>query len=211
MHRHVPILVALACGLALAAPAAAEGFLDVYGGGAFTQDDSATLGTFGTRLRTNARFENSPVLGGRLGLWLKAIPVLGGAIDVSAYNADGEDGFDPTDIDVYPLSALVMVRVPLLEEDDFPDGRVQPYAALGPSLVVSNLQIPAVFDETTADLGVDARLGVTGMLTERVGFFFEWRYLHFEPNYENRISGAPVRFGTEIGTHFLQAGISLRF
>lgn len=208
MHTLLRVLVALSGGLALAGSAAAEGFFDVYGGGAFTRDDDVKVTGLPVSGRAEVDFESSSVVGGRLGLWLDGIPVLGGALDVSVYNADGKDGFDPADIDVFPISALVMLRIPLLERSDYPDGRVQPYAGVGPSVVVSTLDLAPVFDdEIEVDLGVDARLGVAGMLAPRIGLFFEWRYLHFEPRYDG---GAP-RLATEVSTHMLEAGLSIRF
>lgn len=208
MRRLLELGLGLAAGLALTAPAAADGFLDLYGGAAFTRDDDIDVSGGVGNGSIGVEIENSPALGGRLGLWLEAIPVLGGAVDVSAYNADGKDAFDPADIDIVPLSALVLLRIPVLEGGKFPEGRVQPYAGVGPSLVISTLDLAPVFDdETELDLGVDARLGVAGMLSPRFGLFFEWRYLHFEPRYD----GGASRLATEISTHLLQAGLRVRF
>jgi len=199
--------IGLAAALLVAAPAAAEGFLDVYGGAAFTRDDDVDVSGAGFG-STGVELEESAVVGGRLGLWLEAIPVLGGAVDVSAYNADGKDAFDPADIDIVPLSALVLLRLPLFEGSDFPAGRLQPYAGVGPSLVISTFDLAPVFDdETEIDLGVDARLGVAGLVSPRFGLFFEWRYLHFEPRYD----GGAARLATEISTHVLQGGLRLQF
>ena len=79
------------CGTALALilagparPAAAEWFLDLYGGGSFTQDVDVTIRN-GTTLDDRIEFDTALVGGGRFGYWLTGlgIPWLGAAVDVS--------------------------------------------------------------------------------------------------------------------------------
>jgi hypothetical protein len=202
----------------LAAPAAAEGFLDLYGGGAFPEDDNGVISMPGFSSAPETEFESSGVVGGRAGLWgPEDFPFVGGALDVSWFSPDGEDGTDPADFDVIPISLLLMGRVPLLKSDEHPRGLLQPYAGVGPSLVVSTLEIPLPgndFDDTEVDAGVDLRAGIAVIPIDPFGLFLEYRFMHFEPKYEDEVGTVFVsqaKASTELSTHFVQAGVSFRF
>lgn len=190
----------------LAAPAAAEGFFDLYVGGAFTRDDGAR------------DFEDSALAGIRGGIWGEGdLPFLGAALDISGFSPDGENRFQGADLAVVPISALLMARLPLVTSSDFPTGQIHPYVGVGPSLVVSHLDVPAFspagiplgggIDDVAADLGLDVRGGVDAILTQHVGIFVEYRYLHFEPHY--RDGGRAL--GLDFDTHFVQGGVTFRF
>ncbi len=211
MHRLCLLLTLL-----LAAPAASEGFADLYGGGAFPDDDRGfAVPGFSTGPRTD--FDSTGVVGGRIGAWSDGFPYLGGALDVSWFGPDGEGRTSPAELDVIPISFLLMGRVPLVTSEEYPGGRVQPYLGIGPSLVVSQLEIPLPgpdFDDTEADAGVDLRVGTALIPVRPLGLFLEYRFTHFEPDWEDRV-GTPVavrsRASTELSTHLVQAGVSLRF
>ena len=73
------------CGTALALilagparPAAAEWFLDLYGGGSFTQDVDVTIRN-GTTLDDRIEFDTALVGGGRFGYWLTGLGIHGWA------------------------------------------------------------------------------------------------------------------------------------
>lgn len=212
------VCIATFC-LALAAPAWAEGFIDVYTGGAFTEDDSvSTSGLLGTG-RRSIDFDDSALLGIRGGLWGGGrLPFLGVAFDISGFAPDLDDP-GSADLAVIPHSLLILFRVPLLTSDEFPNGQIHPYAGVGPSLVVSRLDLDSGstlagalglgggIDDTEADLGIDVRGGLDVMLTPHFGLFGEYRYTHFSPTYED----GGRRLSLDLDTHFIQGGVTFRF
>ena len=208
------VLAVLLC-LIFSAPAFAEGFFDLYAGGAFTQDDRDSMGIPGLQPRARLEFRDSPVFGLRTGFWGEGrLPFLGAAVDISGFRPDGQDRFGPAELHVFPMSFLLMGRVPLLRSDQFPLGQIQPYAAVGPSLVLSHIEIPfpgSDFKDFEADLGVDVRGGLSFLLTEPLGIFAEYRFSHFEPDYSDRVIGVRAHASPELSTHFIQAGLSFRF
>ena len=192
------IVTLLLC-LALAAPAAAEGFIDLYTGGAFTDDDSGL------------EFDESAVLGLRGGIWGGGrLPFLGAALDISGFGSDIDD--IPTDGDYLVLShtLLLMLRAPLVTSDDFPNGQVHPYVAVGPSVVVSRVEINqpgSDFEDTETDVGIDARAGIDVILARNFGLFFEYRFLHFDSSYSDN----GQRLSLDYDTQFVQGGVTFRF
>lgn len=192
-------LVLLSC-LALAAPAAAEPFIDLYFGGAFTEDDHYR------------DFENSVTGGLRVGFWGEGeVPFLGAALDISGHSPDGEGRIQGADIAVIPISALFLARLPLVTSDEYPAGQVQPYAGIGPSLVISRIDfsLPGPdLEDVQADLGLDMRVGVRAQLTPQLGVFGEYRFTHFTARYSD--SNLPS-LTNQFDTHYLQTGLSINF
>jgi Outer membrane protein beta-barrel domain len=194
-------------------PAGAEWFLDLYGGGAFTQDADITIHD-GTPLNAKLKFDTEVTGGGRVGYWLAGVglPWLGFAVDVSYYAPETSAADVDARLEVVPISALVLLRVPLLADPEVPTGRVQPYVGGGPSLVATRVKLDAPvigerFSETVAELGADFRAGITFMLTRNFGVFAEGRYLFFTTK-----PGA-ANFGVDIDIETFQAlgGVTLRF
>jgi Outer membrane protein beta-barrel domain len=206
------------CGTALALilvgptrPASAEWFLDLYGGGSFTQDVDVTIRN-GTTLDDRVKFDTALTGGGRLGYWLTGIglPWLGAALDVSYFAPDATATAGKASLEVLPISALLMLRVPLFADSVVPTGRVQPYIAGGPSVFVSRVKVDtSVLGERLsaeqAELGADVRAGLTFMLTPHFGVFAEGRYTVFNVD--------PGSRGTEFDIETFQAlgGVTLRF
>ena len=204
----VLVLMILVCPMR---PAGAEWFLDLYGGGSFTQDVDVTIRN-GTTLDDRIEFDTALTGGGRLGYWLAGlgIPWLGIAVDVSYFAPDATATAGTASLEVLPISALLMLRLPLFTDTDFPAGRLQPYIAGGPSVFVSRVKVDtSVFGERLsaeqAELGADLRAGLTFMLTPNFGLFAEGRYMFFSVDPESR--------GTEFDIETFQAlaGVTLRF
>ncbi len=92
--------------------ARAEGFIDVYLGGSYT-DDATTR--YSSMASATTKFEDSTIGGVRGGVWIGPWPWLGFAGDISYFRADHDAR--RADIHVIPLSLLVMLRVPIFRSE----------------------------------------------------------------------------------------------
>jgi opacity protein-like surface antigen len=201
----------LGLGLALigARPASAEWFLDVYGGASITGDADVTV-----RDRITAddkvEFDTEGMGGGRVGYWIEGLRWLGVAADVSYFAPAGQGTTIETRLEVIPISPLVMFRLPLLENPEFPNGRLQPYLGIGPGFFMTSVKVdaPGVGEQSTDwqfEVGVDARAGVAFMFTPVVGTFLEGRYTAFSTD----PGGRSTDF--DIETLHVMGGITIRW
>lgn len=146
----------------------------------------------------------------RVGYWW-ALPVpldFGLALDGSGVLGD----LGKADFNFVPLTALLMARLRLLESEQFPSGRLQPYIAAGPSLVWSEIDI-GLFSEDRWDLGGDGRAGLRVGLIGGLGVFGEYRYTYFTPTYSGPIFGlnSNARVSLDSSTHHANFGFSYEF
>ena len=90
-------------------------------------------------------------------------------------------------------------------------GVVEPYAAIGPSAVISTVDLnTAVPDPTdqTVDIGVDFRLGVTVMMWENLGIFGEYRLTYAQPDFDLTTQTVVAeRLDTRTGLFHLGRGV----
>jgi hypothetical protein len=191
------------------APAFAEGFIDFYLGAAVTRDSAARVSNPGFSDTQRIDWDASVTSGGRFGFWFDRLEWMGLALDGSFFRPD-------RDLTVIPISALLMLRVPLMKDKDFAHGRLQPYIGVGPSLFISRLSgdlgdLGGRASDTSLDVGADARGGVMFLLTKSIGIFGEYRFTHVEPAF--KVDVLDVRFKTEtrLDTHHFLGGVSFRF
>src|SRR2546426_11822714 len=84
------ILAVLGVTMVVAPPAAGEGFADLYAGGAFTESRDISVrgtpagGAVDGKL-TDVDFDDSFAFRARLGHWVDALPLIGGAADRSYF------------------------------------------------------------------------------------------------------------------------------
>ena len=202
----VTALVALAIAVSAHAPARAETFLDLYGGGAFPMDTDTTISGPGFVLIGESSYKESFVVGGRGGYYFeRGVPWLGLALDVSYFKAD-IDLPGGAKNEVLPVSLLAMFRAPLIWSPEFPRGRLQPYVGIGPSFVYSKSKDGTASD-TSFDVGFDFRMGLTWMLTRNIGLFGEYRFSYVQPDYD--LNGEHVE--PEFSVNHLAAGLTFRF
>lgn len=204
-------------------PAAAESFIDIYGGTSSTSDAEVSVKEKGLFFSprdyaTPLTFEDGTTFGGRYGIWLETMPWLGLAGDISYFDNRSGD----SKISVVPFTLLIMARYPLAVSPEFPTGRIQPYIGLGPSLMVYDLEIDLRAQggdrvrEDSSDFGFDVRTGVALQVSEKFALFGEYRFTRLSLAYDSDDEFiVPVFNGLEVDTdletqHFL-VGLSYRF
>jgi opacity protein-like surface antigen len=156
-------LLLMLAGLLLGAEVRAEAFIDIYGGGAFTSDRRSDVivppqefNPYGRlppnepplglpdlvirRTSVDTNFEDSITYGMRGGYWFGKW--FGLALDVFTFepNLDAESFTQDADVRVIPISALMMLRWPLLASEEFPLGRLHPYIGGGPGLFLTKFE-----------------------------------------------------------------------
>jgi opacity protein-like surface antigen len=193
--------------LVLASSASAEWFADGYVGASLTHRGDITFETFGAERERDAEFRSSAVFGARVGQWLDVLPWLGVALDVSYFRPSG-------DIQVFPLTALVMARYGFLPDEEFKEGRLHVYAGLGGGLFISNVdgligRLEA--SDTSVDIGLDTRLGVSYRVESNWAIFAEYRFTHVSPSFDVNVAGVRPSADTTFNTSHFLLGLSYRF
>lgn len=220
-RRRVPTLLVLFTPLTLLggtalvpAPAAAEPFSTIYLGYSVTAD--APYSVNGAPLPpslvciSQCSSAKSAVGGVRVGYWLEGLPWLGFAGDVSGF-ITGWGIESPYEVTAFPVTPLLVLRARLVKREGFENGRVQPFAAIGPSLLVSTASVTSGWtvlgnthsaDTITADFGLDARLGIEFLAADWFGIAIEYRYFWSEPTWtiegqvvESKISANQLSLG----------------
>jgi hypothetical protein len=198
----------------------AEFFSDFYFGAALTQNTSVHVvdeTTFPeTSITESTDIDPAFSFGARFGWWVDPAPWFGFAFDFSYYQAEGgpiEENY------IYPFSFLFMFRLPLSRSPEFPYGRFQPYAAVGPAVFFSDAEVdlePPASDEVSesaADLGLDVRAGFAWLMVPTVALLFEYRFTYFRQDIEDDFESidAEISSAQSLSTHHLLLGFSFRF
>ena len=160
-------------------------------------------------------FEPSVSIGLRGGYWFESFPWLGLAADLSYFAPHEDFGGEAAKIRVVPLSFLLALRVPLLRSERIPQGRVQPYGAIGPGVFISTVQLEVPdfddFQSVTADVGLDVHVGVEVQILRWLGVFLEYRHTRFAPAWTDRVADFPVELSTQLSSHHLLVGAGFHF
>lgn len=230
-------LTAAAMTLVGAAPAAAEFQLDVYGGGALTQNVDFSLSGLGGSNSTGGMSVNHTfAFGGRIGYWFGALPWLGLAVDGFQFGPEipsqqisgsfGNTGAPPgsgaqkLNLTIQAVSFEIKARAPLMKSGAFPDGRLQPYILAGPAIFFAELDdsnnfIPNNQSNSDTEVGVKAGAGIAFQIIPQIAVFTEYRYTHFSPSwtFTNSAGSPSSSFGisTTINSHQIVGGLSFRF
>jgi len=98
---------------------------------------------------------------------------------------------------------------------EFPKGRLQPYAAMGPGIFVSSVSgtfgpISNVSD-SSVNIGFDFRAGVAYRLTELFTVFAEYRFTHVKPEFSFPSVGGTATSSASFNTHHVLTGLGFRF
>jgi hypothetical protein len=232
--RWLVVLVVTAAAASLAADAVrAEGFVDGYLGGAFVPDNPVTISALNQSSSEKINFKGAMLYGGRAGYWLESVPWLGLSVTGSYFSADeksrgksknkGDTGGHASrlELDVIPVSALLMLRYPLMKGDDFPHGEFYPYLGVGPAVFITKLRqqldvfnSPLQIRDTNVAPGVDLRTGIGFFFPNDSWFYFtEFRFTHVGSTYYyDDVGGLPAKervgardtlgFAFGVGFHF---------
>jgi opacity protein-like surface antigen len=157
-------------------------------------------------------------MGGRFGYWFEKLPSLGVSLDLSYFKAEGERA----EFDVVPLSLLLMLRWPLFKSENFPKGKLQPYAGVGPGYFFTSSRVnfrPALQDSVSGssdEIGFDVRAGLSWQFHKHWAIFGEYRYTDVkidlkQEDYLAIFSGTDESTKTHLKSNHFLAGISYRF
>jgi hypothetical protein len=202
--------------------AGAEPFVDFAIGGAFTEDSDIDFETPNGTTTLQASFDDSYTTGVRGGYWFDAVPWLGVGGMVSFFEPGSEftsnAAVDELDVLVVPVTALLMLRAPLLRSDRVPRGHLQPYLNVGPGAFITDVD-DVNYTDSNANVGVDLHAGTTWMFTPQFGMFGEYRFTHYRAELEDdffvtlpggNFSG-PLRLETTLNTHHVLFGFAWHF
>jgi opacity protein-like surface antigen len=218
----------------------AEFVVDLYGGLAKTEDSDfqvrqSDVPQFGSgsvtsqTLKANGKFKDSFTVGGRVTYWTQRFPWLGVAFDGSYFKADAKNG--NIEIPVYGFSLLMMMRYPLLVNEQFPQGRLQPYLGFGPEFAFGKVKaefeengFKTKIEENEGAFGVDVRTGLLWKLDQQWGIFTEYRFTYLNYNSEDSDNFVCIGdkkdcpesikledFEAKLTTHHFLMGLSYRF
>jgi hypothetical protein len=192
------------------APASAEWFGDLYIGDSRTKSDDLKLRILDIEVESEVDYSDTISGGLRVGYWFESARWLGLAVDASYFTPD-------SDVTVVPISALLMLRLPLFRSNAFPAGRLQPYVAGGPGMFVSTFSgdlgedLGGKTSDTSVDLGLDVRGGITFLFTKQFGIFAEYRMTRVSPEWQLQVLDLDTTVKTDLVTHHLIGGITFRF
>lgn len=211
LKKFASVSLGVLCALLLAvAPASAEWFADLWAGGSRTQSEDLEVQILDVTVADNVDYSDTFTVGLRVGYWFDSARWLGLALDLSYFRPD-------PDVAVFPVSALLMLRVPLLASGEFPSGRIQPYLAGGPGMFASKFagdlgsDLGGRTSDTSYDLGLDARAGITYLFTRDFGLFAEYRMTRVSPEWNLRVLDMDATVKTDLNSHHVIAGVSFRF
>ena len=212
--------------------AQAEFVVDLYGGLAKTENGevealkSSVVAsgpgfiTVSEKFKMDVNFKDSFMVGGRVTYWTQRFPWLGVALDGSYFDAEAKNA--NIDIPVVGVSLLMMMRYPMFPNEQFPQGRLQPY--LGGGLELAFGKAKAEFEnngaktkikDSNGGVGVDLRAGMLWPVHRHWGIFTEYRftYLDFDQDDTSNFdeNGKWKDLEIELTTHHFLVGISFRF
>jgi len=239
-RKTATIYVWIALTLATAHPAFAEFEFSVYGGASFTPKIDITV-TFPQSSISipSVKVDDSFTGGVKVGYWFSKSTAasVGFGLDgfyfapkieqqtvPSTTNFQGitfqnSSTVSPLTLETFGIGIDVFkLRLHLLEEKNFPMGRLQPQLSVGPSVFVVNVKDTTNFapnnqQQHQTSVGIKAGAGVQFLITEYLGVFTEYRYTRYSMNVTFRTpDNVPSQnMRADISTHHLVAGLSLHF
>jgi opacity protein-like surface antigen len=217
----------------LAGPAHAEWYADLYGGAAFTKSYTLTQSTPGLEVAGTVKTITGVSAGGRAGYWFSRVPWYGIGLDAFYFTASNKVQQSSQTVNGVPVGMLpvgasdnrivavafdvIRLRLQLLDNYLYEQGRLQPYIAAGPAIFFSHRSLnslnPPNQAATDTSLGVKAGAGVDYRITPLVGLFGEYRFTHFHANQTGirDQSLGPASLKSTLDTHHVIGGVSFHF
>lgn len=220
-------------------PASAEWFADLFAGLSLTRDHDLKLNDQGIGQGTyeSVEFDRSLAWGGRFGRYFDSVPFVGLALDFFRFYPDiggqsvqlrgcffpggcgtGRGGTGSLDVETTSVSVDLMLRLPLWKSTEAPQGRVQPYVAVGPPFFITTItprntrNFRNHDDDTDYSFGFKAAAGVAVQVFSNLALFGEYRFTHVSPEVElhdANLNRTTLR--TDLDTHSALVGISARW
>lgn len=220
-------------------PASAEWFADLFAGLSLTRDHDLKLNDQGIGQGTyeSVEFDRSLAWGGRFGRYFDSVPFVGLAVDFFRFYPDiggqsvqlrgcffpggcgtGRGGTGSLDVETTSVSVDLMLRLPLWKSTEAPQGRVQPYVAVGPPFFITTItprntrNFRNHDDDTDYSFGFKAAAGVAVQVFSNLALFGEYRFTHVSPEVElhdANLNRTTLR--TDLDTHSALVGISARW
>jgi hypothetical protein len=194
-------------------------FSDIYIGAAVTSDATTRLDGVlqeeSLLCGAECSSTKSPVGGLRVGWFVGRFPWLGVSGDLSIFIQSWAIQ-SPYNVQVIPISALLMFRAPLVRSPEHPNGRAQPYLAIGPSLMISTAKLTEglaalgtarIDSDTSVDPGLDARFGIRLIASSWISVIIEYRLTYFKPTWQ--IQGRSV--DTTVRTNHFIIGLGIHY
>lgn len=219
--------------------ASAEWFADLFAGLSLTRDHDLKLNDQGIGQGTyeSVEFDRSLAWGGRFGRYFDSVPFVGLAVDFFRFYPDiggqsvqlrgcffpggcgtGRGGTGSLEVQTTAVSVDLMLRLPLWKSAEAPQGRVQPYVAVGPPLFITTItprntrNFRNHDDDTDYSFGFKAAAGVAVQVFSNLALFGEYRFTHVSPEVElhdANLNRTTLR--TDLDTHSALVGISARW
>lgn len=97
------------------------------------------------------------------------------------------------------LSFLAIAKLPLMESEDYPHGRLFPYAGVGPALVWTQIG-----DSSSTDIGIVVEPGIRFMFTPNISGDLAYRFRYCNPNFSG-LDNFQVSFNSSNSTIVFRA------
>jgi len=202
----------------------AEVFFDLYGGASSFGDPDFTVTREGRARETERGSADTEVtFGGRGGYWFdrQGLRWLGVALDISYFEAEytregGTGNVANVKVQTLPITPLVMLRLPLLESPQHPNGQLQLYTGAGPGIFILDTTVrfrsgAGEVSESGATIGLDFRAGVAYEFLPNWAAFVEYRFTYYSVEPEGRVDDRKTQVEADFDAHHVLFGISYRF
>jgi opacity protein-like surface antigen len=119
-------------------------------------------------------------------------------------------------VQTLPITPLVMLRLPLLESSQHPNGRLQLYTGAGPGIFILDTTVrfrsgAGEVSKSGATIGADFRAGIAYEFLPSWAVFAEYRFTYYSVEPEGRVDGQKTTVEADFDVHHLLFGISYRF
>lgn len=231
--------------LTIATPARAEWLVDMYLGATISPKSTFSIDMRDPlvgKVQTgdHISFDNSTGVGGRVGYWFESFRWLGTSVDVEHFRANVPhqvttnmshagvfNSIQSLRVDVAAVTLDAMFRWPgLMPTPDVPQGSLQPYLTVGPSVFVTKLEDtggnlnPTGQSATAPFPGFKLGTGLNWQFSKHMSIFTEYRYTQFTVSHDRTdfagSSFAPLTpfqadMDVTLRTHHFLGGIGFRF